>query len=292
MNKTLLESQEVVLYFTSLVLSMIFAISSVASHSVQNPQTLQRFLSPLYKREASEPSNDQKEWKSLPSEGFEAGWWSCKASVRGALHCESSWSAWTQAKHALGPIHQARAPWSNVPSRQSRHLCCLPAMRRRSSLFHQEQWGPAYVDVSVNKCENTMTIYLQTIPEQVHFLFEREYDTTPRSPWCWYCDTLGCSTRHIEHVLELRILERLDWWTACTHIRGGHRVELNRVSEERSGWYAQKLVRQADTTVSEKELWDQGVQVTLLIHEGAIVLHKTIACECPKENKRESLDPE
>ena len=38
------------------------------------------------------------------------------------------------------------------------------------------------------------------------------------------------------------------------------------MSEEHSGWYAQKLVRQADTTVSEKELWDQGVQVTLLIH--------------------------
>ena len=47
MNKTLLESQGGVLYFTSLVLSMVSAISSVASHSVQNPQTLQRFLSPL-----------------------------------------------------------------------------------------------------------------------------------------------------------------------------------------------------------------------------------------------------
>ena len=52
----------------------------------------------------------------------------------------------------------------------------------------------------------------------------------------------------------------------------------NRVSEERSGWYAQKLVRQAGTTVSEKELWNQSVQSTLLIHERAIVLHKTIAC--------------
>ena len=50
MNKTLLESQEGVLYFTSLALSMISAISSVASHSVQNPQTLQRFLSPLYSK--------------------------------------------------------------------------------------------------------------------------------------------------------------------------------------------------------------------------------------------------
>ena len=48
MNKTLLESQEGVRYFTSLALSMISTISSVASHSVQNPQTLQRFLSPLY----------------------------------------------------------------------------------------------------------------------------------------------------------------------------------------------------------------------------------------------------
>ena len=64
------------------------------------------------------------------------------------------------------------------------------------------------------------------------------------------------------------------------------------MSEECSGWYAQKLVRQAGTTVSEKELWDQSVQSTLLIHERAIVLHKTIACECPKENKREGLDPE
>ena len=64
------------------------------------------------------------------------------------------------------------------------------------------------------------------------------------------------------------------------------------MSEEHSGWYAQKLVRQADTTVSEKELWDQGIQVTLLIHLSAIVLHNTIACECPRQNKRESLDPE
>ena len=48
MNKTLLESQEGVLYYTSLALSMISAISSVALHLVQNPQTLQRFLSPLY----------------------------------------------------------------------------------------------------------------------------------------------------------------------------------------------------------------------------------------------------
>ena len=54
------------------------------------------------------------------------------------------------------------------------------------------------------------------------------------------------------------------------------------MSEEHSGWYAQKLVRQADTTVSEKELWDQGIQVTLLIHLSAIVLHDTIACECPR----------
>ena len=60
------------------------------------------------------------------------------------------------------------------------------------------------------------------------------------------------------------------------------------MSEECSGWYAQKLVRQADTTVSEKELWDQGIQVTLLIHLSAIVLHNTIACEYPRQNKRES----
>ena len=54
MNKTLLESQDGVLYFTSLALSMISTISSVASHSVQNPQTLQRFLSPLYVRGCAE----------------------------------------------------------------------------------------------------------------------------------------------------------------------------------------------------------------------------------------------
>ena len=44
--------------------------------------------------------------------------------------------------------------------------------------------------------------------------------------------------------------------------------------------------------MSEKELWDQGVQVTILIHLSAIVLHNTIACECPRGNKREGLDPE
>ena len=49
---------------------------------------------------------------------------------------------------------------------------------------------------------------------------------------------------------------------------------------------------EAGTTVSEKELWDKSVQSTLLIHLSAIVLHKTIACECSKENKRESIDPE
>ena len=49
-----------------------------------------------------------------------------------------------------------------------------------------------------------------------------------------------------------------------------------------------KQVVVSDTTVSEKELWDQGIQVTLLIHEGAIVLHNTIACEYPEWNKRES----
>ena len=63
------------------------------------------------------------------------------------------------------------------------------------------------------------------------------------------------------------------------------------MSEEHSGWYAQKLVRQAGTTVSEEELWDQSVQSTLLIHERAIVLHKTIACECPKENKKRKSRP-
>ena len=40
--------------------------------------------------------------------------------------------------------------------------------------------------------------------------------------------------------------------------------------------------------MSEKELWDQSIQVTLLIHERAIVLHNTIACECPEWNNKES----
>ena len=64
------------------------------------------------------------------------------------------------------------------------------------------------------------------------------------------------------------------------------------MSEERSGWYAQKLREQTGTTVSEKELWDQRVQSALLIHEQAILLHKTIACECPGHNNKKGLDPE
>ena len=49
---------------------------------------------------------------------------------------------------------------------------------------------------------------------------------------------------------------------------------------------------QTGATVNEKELWDQSIQSTLLIYEGAIVLHNTIACERLSENKRKSLDPE
>ena len=41
-----------------------------------------------------------------------------------------------------------------------------------------------------------------------------------------------------------------------------------------------KLVRQAGTTVSEEELWDQSIQVTLLIHSGAIVLHEGTKEHC------------
>ena len=79
----------------------------------------------------------------------------------------------------------------------------------------------------------------------------------------------------------------------------------NRVSEERSGWYAQKLVGQADTTVSEKELllqrreltwyhseWEGTVgsgRTSYTIHLSAIVLHNTIACECPRLNKKERV---
>ena len=48
MDKTLLESQEGVLYFTPPALSEISTLSSAALQLVQNPQTLQLFLSPLY----------------------------------------------------------------------------------------------------------------------------------------------------------------------------------------------------------------------------------------------------
>ena len=67
-------------------------------------------------------------------------------------------------------------------------------------------------------------------------------------------------------------------------------LSQDRVSKQDAvaGKHKKQVVWQADTTVSEKELWDQGVQVTLLIHEGAIVLHSTIVCECPEWNKRES----
>ena len=48
MNKTLLEVQDRVLYFTTLALSEISMLSSSALQSVQDTQTLQGFLSPLY----------------------------------------------------------------------------------------------------------------------------------------------------------------------------------------------------------------------------------------------------
>ena len=48
MNKTLIESQEGVLYSTPPVPSVISMLSSAALQSIQNFQTLQRFLSPLY----------------------------------------------------------------------------------------------------------------------------------------------------------------------------------------------------------------------------------------------------
>ena len=48
MIKTLLESQDQVLYSTLPTLSEILALSSTTSHPVENSQTLQRFWSPLY----------------------------------------------------------------------------------------------------------------------------------------------------------------------------------------------------------------------------------------------------
>ena len=53
MNKILIESQEGGLYSTPPALSMISVLSSAASQSIQNVQTLQRFLSPLYHWEVS-----------------------------------------------------------------------------------------------------------------------------------------------------------------------------------------------------------------------------------------------
>ena len=48
MNKILIESQEGVLYSTPPVLGVLFMLSSTASQSIQNVQTLQQFSSPLY----------------------------------------------------------------------------------------------------------------------------------------------------------------------------------------------------------------------------------------------------
>ena len=48
-----------------------------------------------------------------------------------------------------------------------------------------------------------------------------------------------------------------------------------------------KLVRQAGTTVSERELWDQSVQCRLLIPLRAIVLHRgNKGVLCYNSNKR------
>ena len=48
MNKILIESQEGVLFSTPPMLGVISMLSSTASQSIQNVQTLQRFSSPLY----------------------------------------------------------------------------------------------------------------------------------------------------------------------------------------------------------------------------------------------------
>ena len=100
MNKTLLESQEGVLYFTSLALSMISAISSVASHSVQNPQTLQRFLSPLYNPtrcpisckyvRRGGPWWDQR-WEGVDTDCVWCNCWCNGSPAQGEASCPSWW---------------------------------------------------------------------------------------------------------------------------------------------------------------------------------------------------------
>ena len=57
MTKTLLESQEGILYFITLALSDICMLSSAASQSAHSSQTLQGFLSPLYKPHSSRSNN-------------------------------------------------------------------------------------------------------------------------------------------------------------------------------------------------------------------------------------------
>ena len=44
--------------------------------------------------------------------------------------------------------------------------------------------------------------------------------------------------------------------------------------------------------MSEKELWDQGIQVTLLIHEGAIVLHVAQAATDVLEVSNKAIETE
>ena len=63
------------------------------------------------------------------------------------------------------------------------------------------------------------------------------------------------------HILAMREQERKVMNSMYSH-QGRSQGWANRVSEERSGWYAQKLVRQADTTVTEKELLLQERELT------------------------------
>ena len=83
MNKVLLESHEGVLYSIPPTLSEISTLSSVALQPVPNPQTLQRFLSPLYVHTlATKPAPVGPGWgssRSLAGRQVNA-WWVFRSS--------------------------------------------------------------------------------------------------------------------------------------------------------------------------------------------------------------------
>ena len=78
------------------------------------------------------------------------------------------------------------------------------------------------------------------------------------SPFCHDSSTVTChGSATVHHYMSFTFF----WWTACTHIRGGHRVELTGWVKSAVDGMHRSLDRQADTTVPSHSLWDQGVQV-------------------------------